>query len=100
MIAVLLDSRRTGESSWAAVRGQGWLRVRGMKEGDVVMVSFRPGMEGVDIVHMEILADADIVVPGVAEAVKAAHIQTSGSKVSVDLVKHGKSDEERVSVGS
>jgi hypothetical protein len=86
VIAVLLESSNVGETSWAAVRGRGRLRIRGMKPADRLQIVFRPFSREIKNGTFLVEQDEDMIIPAHIEAVKVAHIQTSGSRVSVDLI--------------
>ncbi len=83
MIAVLVDSRNVGETSWTAARGCSEVLVRGMKKGDEVMIFLlRAGGEVCDRL---VIRDCILPLPGDTDMVKVKHLRLGGGKVSVDM---------------
>lgn len=90
MIAVLIDSRRTGASSWVAVRDSRRVRISGMNgSGDAVRIHFNsqeslPGWCS----FIDVDEDCEMVIPNGQAMVKAEHVVASGEcRVFVDLVR-------------
>jgi hypothetical protein len=85
MIAVLIESRRLGSSAWIAIRHTKTIRVRGMEEGDIVVIHLRgPGdVAGVLCFHRS----DEMEIPASYTAIMAEHLEVNGkSRVSVDLI--------------
>lgn len=85
MSIVLLESRARGGTSWAAVRRARKVRISGAEKGDIVCISFRY-LNG-EIVRKFREGEALLDIPEGCSAVRAEHIETSGSRVSVDLIR-------------
>lgn len=84
MRMVLLGSRKPGYTSWAITRLSKKARISGMMEGDIVAISFRLS-DGERIVQ-QYTADGIISIPPNCDAIRVEHTETSGNRVSVDLL--------------
>jgi hypothetical protein len=83
--AVLIDSKREGESCWSAIRSSREILVAGLSSGDLVEIHFCNG----EVVSIDPRGGPSLRldVPEGAERVKAVHKEANGdSGVYVDLV--------------
>lgn len=84
MQAILLSSRQTGMTGWAAVREGQLLRVTGMGDGDLMRVR----LQSTSPLHVfPIDEDGDYKLPIGTVRVQVEHIRASGASVCVDLVQ-------------
>jgi hypothetical protein len=85
MIAVLIESRKVGSSSWIAVRHTKKIRLTGLCEGDLVVIRLKgPDARGEIVVKDN---DSVVLIPPGYTAVQAEHIKTNGkNRISIDLV--------------
>lgn len=80
--AALVHSRRNGETGWIRVPKGSRVRVRGMKHGDVLNVSYRPGPG-----EFYIEENGDYEIREGTSHMRVKHEECSGARVSVDLVR-------------
>lgn len=81
MVAILVDSRKDGETAWVATRGLAGVRVEGLA-GCIVQMCCRPCNS-----VLEAREDGEIVLPEGTEFVQAVHIDANKeSRVFVDLI--------------
>lgn len=84
MTAVLLDSRMKGISARIAVRHNKVVRVKGMDEGDLLTMHYRPGGQ------LSVEEDSTFPIPPEAEWVSAEHVKAAKEKtegICVDILR-------------
>ena len=84
MTAVLLDSTKTGSTAWFRARKGSQVKIRGMEDGDHLVIHFKP--EG----QMSIDEDSILSLPESVEMVSAEHVRAASREnggVNVDVVR-------------
>lgn len=84
MTAVLLDSVKAGRGGWFPTRRGNGLRVRGMEEGDLLVLHFEPGDP------LSVDEDGAFPLPSGVEMVSVEHVEVAARKnggVCVDLIR-------------
>jgi len=86
MRAVLLESNKPGMSARAAVRGSRMIQVRGLADGDILILHYFNGEKCFQSTTVEF--DCDISIVARTTHICAEHRKVSGGKnrVSVDMI--------------